>query len=217
LHSNWPLGGAAAIVSLLTYTPRFALAWAHGEVPVGEYAALGQVALLGNLAVQGAGQASLARLGVGFIQSRQDFARHVVELLVLASAVALVGGVAATLWGGAVLAWLFQPRFGSLSGALVGMMVASAFVYSTSVFGYALTAAGVKRAQIAIFGTALLVGGIAAFPLCAGYGLGGAIASSILSWAVATALSGTLLYRLCGRRPTGVRTVAHGVREGGAV
>ncbi len=78
---NWPLGGTAALISLMSYTPRYALSWAGGETLVGDYAALGQIALLGNLVVQGAGQASLARLGAGFVRDRAQFVQVVRELL----------------------------------------------------------------------------------------------------------------------------------------
>ena len=64
LRLNWPLGATAAVVSLISYMPRYALAWSSGESAVGDYATLAQAALLGNLVVQGAGQASLRRLGV---------------------------------------------------------------------------------------------------------------------------------------------------------
>ncbi|MDA0204926.1 MAG: hypothetical protein O2795_06220 [Acidobacteria bacterium] len=37
LRLNWPLGATAAIVSLIAYAPRYALAWSSGESAVGDY------------------------------------------------------------------------------------------------------------------------------------------------------------------------------------
>ena len=73
------------------------------------------------------------------------------------------------------------------------MMIASLFVYATSVFGYASTAAGVKGGQLAVFGAALAVGLATAFPLSAAYGILGAAASTVCSWAVAAGLAALLL------------------------
>ena len=81
LRLNWPLGATAAVVSLISYVPRYALAWSSGESVVGDYAALAQAALFGNLVVQGAGQASLGRLGVAYVNDRGGFQRLVRQLL----------------------------------------------------------------------------------------------------------------------------------------
>lgn len=217
LDLNWALGGTAAIISLLSYTPRYALAWAQGASDVGDYAALGQVALLGNLVIQGAGQASIARMGTSFVSDRSQFAQVVRELLLLSTGVALVGVVGAVIWGDMVLAFVFQPRFGSLSAELVGMMSASLFVYLTSVFGYALTAAGVKRSQLTVFGAALVVGVGTAYPMSAVYGLGGAVASNVVCWAVAAALSATLYVKTCREHSSHCVMASSEFDRGGAV
>ena len=217
LRLNWALGGTAAIISLLSYTPRYALAWAQGASDVGDYAALGQVALLGNLVIQGAGQASLARLGTSFVSDRSQFAQIVRELLLLSAGVALVGIAGAVIWGDTVLAFVFQPRFGALSAELVGMMTASLFVYVTSVFGYALTAAGVKRSQLIVFGTALVFGAGTAYPMSATYGIGGAVGSTVVCWAVAAGLSATLFVRVFRVRSSHAAMSVSELDRGGAV
>jgi O-antigen/teichoic acid export membrane protein len=193
LRLNWPLGATACVVSLISYVPRYALAWSSGESAVGDYAALAQAALLGNLVVQGAGQASLARLGVDYVTDRDRFRRLVGQMLWFAGCVGSAALSGAVLWGDVLLSVLFHPRFAALQPELEVMMIAALFVYATSVFGYALTAAGVKAGQLAVFGAALTVGLATAFPLSAAYGLAGAVASTACSWAAAAALSGMLL------------------------
>lgn len=193
LRLNWPLGCTAAVISMMAYVPRYALAWTGDEALVGDYAALAQVALLGNLVVQGAGQAALGRLGISFIRDRERFIQIVRELLVASLAIGFCGLLTAMFWGDELLVIIFQPRFGSMAAALAGMMVAALCVYVTSVFGYALTAAGVKRKQLAVFGMALGVGVMTSFPLSAAYGLIGAIGGNVCSWAAAALLSGMLL------------------------
>jgi O-antigen/teichoic acid export membrane protein len=193
LRLNWPLGATACVVSLISYVPRYALAWSSGESAVGDYAALAQAALLGNLVVQGAGQASLARLGVAYVSDRGGFRRLVRQLLWFAGGVGAAALLAAVLWGDALLSMVFHPRFAALQTQLAVMMIASLFVYATSVFGYALTAAGVKAGQLAVFGVALAVGLATTFPLSAAYGISGAVAGTACSWGAAAALSGLLL------------------------
>jgi O-antigen/teichoic acid export membrane protein len=193
LRLNWPLGATAAIVSLISYVPRYALAWSGMESAVGDYAALAQAALFGNLVVQGAGQASLARLGVAYVNDRAGFRRLIRQLLAFAAAVGIAALLTAALWGDVLLSVVFHPRFAALQPQLVVMMIAALFVYATSVFGYALTAAGVKAGQLAVFGAALAVGLATAFPLSAAYGISGAVAGTACSWASAAALSGLLL------------------------
>jgi O-antigen/teichoic acid export membrane protein len=193
LRLNWPLGVTAAAVSLLSYVPRYALAWSSGEGAVGDYAALAQAALFGNLAVQGAGQASLARLGVAYVNDRDGFRQLARQLLWFAGGVGAAALLAAVLLGDVLLGALFHPRFAALRPELIAMMVASVFVYATSAFGYALTAAGVKAGQLAVFGVALTLALATAFPLSAAYGIGGAVASTACGWAAAAVLSGLLL------------------------
>lgn len=193
LRLNWPLGAVAAVVSLISYVPRYALAWASGESAVGDYAALAQAALFGNLAVQGAGQASLGRLGVAYVNDRGGFRRLVGHLLCFAGGVGFAALLAAARWGDVLLSVVFHPRFAALQPELIVMMAASLFVYAASVFGYALTAAGVKTGQLAVFGAALAVGLATAFPLSSAYGISGAVAGTACSWAAAAALAGMLL------------------------
>jgi O-antigen/teichoic acid export membrane protein len=193
LCSNWPLGATAAVVSLISYVPRYALAWSSGDSAVGDYATLAQAALLGNLVVQGAGQAALGRLGVAYIEDRRGFRRLTRQLLLFAGGVGIAALLAAVLWGDDLLSAVFHPRFAALQPELIVMMIASVFVYATSVFGYALTAAGVKAGQLAVFAAALAVGLATVFPLSAAYGISGAVAGTACSWATATALAGLLL------------------------
>ena len=193
LRLNWALGGTAAVVSLISYAPRYALAWSRGESAVGDYAALAQAALLGNLVVQGAGQAALGRLGIAYVNDRRGFRCLTRELLWFSGGVGATAFLAAALWGDDLLSVVFHPRFAALQPELIVMMIASMFVYATSAFGYALTAAGVKTGQLAVFGAALAVGLVTAFPLSAAYGISGAVAGTACSWATAAALAGLLL------------------------
>jgi O-antigen/teichoic acid export membrane protein len=193
LRLNWPLGATAAVVSLISYVPRYVLAWSSGESAVGDYATLAQAALFGNLAVQGAGQASLARLGVAFVNDRRGFRRLVRQLLWCAAGVGIAALLAAALWGEVLLSAVFHPRFAALQTDLVVMTIAALFMYATSAFGYALTAAGAKAEQLSVFGIALAVVLTTAFPFCAAYGISGAVASTACSWAAAAILSGRSL------------------------
>ena len=93
---------------------------------------------------------------------------------------------------------MIHPRFAALQTDLVVMTIAALFMYATSAFGYALTAAGAKADQLSVFGIALAVGLTTAFPFCAAYGISGAVVSTACSWTAAAILSGRLLRTVSG-------------------
>ena len=189
------LGGAAALVSLNTYAPRYAVERFLGLEALGVYSALAQLALMGNLAVQAVGQAAVAPLGRSFEENRQAFLGRLRGLVAFA-VISGAGGLGlAHLAGSQVLALVYTPRYAGYQATLVWLMAAAAFTYLTAVLGYALVAAGEREAQLRIFAlsSAVALGAsLAATPV---WGLSGAVVALLLAWGVAAAGAGGALVR----------------------
>lgn len=178
------LAPAAALVSLTGHMPRFALdRWADLET-VGSFAALVQLTLLGNLAVQALGQAALAPLArADIVRFRNQLAR----LTRQAAAVAAAGTVLAAACGGPLLALLYGPDFSRLAPQLAALAAASVFLHWAGVWGYALMALGERRLQVPIYLAAVAASAAVAAWTVPAWGLWGGIAAYAAGWAVAAA------------------------------
>jgi O-antigen/teichoic acid export membrane protein len=198
------LGGAAALVSLNAYVPRYAVERFLGLEGLGVYTALAQLALIGNLAVQAVGQAAITPLGKAFREDPSAFASRVAGLLAFATLAGVVGLAVAQGWGGPILSLLYAPNYATYSATLVWLMAAAALMYGTAVLGYALVATGEHKAQLRIFAISTGVSLAASLLGSQQWGLQGAAAALVVSWAVAAAGTAIALrrrLRSC-RRPT---------------
>lgn len=202
-RSNAALGGAAALVSLNAYVPRYAVERFLGLEAVGVYTALAQLALIGNLAVQAVGQAAVAPLGKAFHEDPRAFRARLPGLLAfaaLAGGAGLIGAYAAGGWG---LALLYTPEYARQRDTLVWLMAAAALTYITAILGYALVAAGERSAQLRIFAVSTAVSLAASLAATPFWGLLGAAAALLAAWAVAAAGAALALRRrLRACRPT---------------
>jgi O-antigen/teichoic acid export membrane protein len=188
IQAHAALGGAAALVSLNAYVPRYAVERALGLEAVGVFTALAQLALMGNLAVQAVGQAAVAPLSRAYAaDDRRRFLEHTAGLVVLAAVCGVAGIGAAASFGPWALAALYRPEYAQYGSELSWLMGAAALTYVTAVLGYALMATGERRLQLRIFAlsaAAALAGSLALTP---SWGLRGAAAALLIAWVVAAA------------------------------
>lgn len=194
-RGHWALGAAAALVSLNSYAPRYAVEHFLGLEMLGVFSALAQVALAGNLAVQAIGQAAVAPLGRLFREDRRAFVRRVRGLAVLAALIGLAGFVAAAGWGSRFLAMLYTPEYARYGEVLSGLTAAAACTYVTATLGYGLVAAGERAAQLRVFSFSTFVVLAVSFAATPVWGLAGAAAALLLAWALAAALTARALRR----------------------
>ena len=197
------LGGAAALVSLNAYIPRYAVERSIGLEAVGVFTALAQLALAGNIVVQAVGQAAVAPLSRAYAEGPRPFLRSLAGLVSFAALSGAAGLAAAAAAGPYALARLYRPAYASYGPELAWLAAAAAFTYLTAVLGYALVAAGERRAQLPIFAASAavaLAASAAATPL---WGLRGAAWALLASWLVAaTGAALALAWRLAPwRRP----------------
>ena len=189
------LGGAAALVSLNAYVPRYAIERFLGLEALGVYTALAQLALAGNLAVQAIGQAAVTPLSRLYEEDRRGFGRRVAGLASLALAIGLLGLAASWLAGDVALGIIYTAGYAQYGRELVWLMGAAALTYATAVLGYALVAAGERTAQLAIFALSTAVALVASLIATPRWGLEGAAAALLLAWATAAAGAAITLLR----------------------
>jgi O-antigen/teichoic acid export membrane protein len=197
------LGGAAALVSLNAYIPRYAVERSLGLEAVGVFTALAQLALVGNIVVQAIGQAAVAPLSRAYARGPRPFLRALAGLVAFAALSGAAGLAGAAAGGSHALALLYRPAYASYGAELAWLAAAAAFTYLTAVLGYALVAAGERRAQLPIFAISAAVALAASAAATPVWGLRGAAWALLASWvAAATGTALALARRLAPwRRP----------------
>jgi len=181
------LGPAAALVSLNGHLPRLALEHWDSLAAVGVFAALNQVALVGNLALQSLGQVRLRSLAESARTDAGAFRRSLAQLTAAALGAAGLGSLAAVFLGERVLNLCFGADFAGYQSELAWLLAASAPFYLAGVWGYAWVALGERRLQFLVYGSAAACGWGAAALWTPPYGLLGAVAAYAVAWTVAAA------------------------------
>ena len=190
------LGPAAALVSLNGHLPRLALEQWDSLTAVGVFAALNQVALVGNLALQSLGQVRLRSLAESARTDTRAFGRSLAQLTAAALGAAGLGSLTAAFLGERVLTICFGADFAVYQSELAWLLAASAPLYLAGVWGYAWVALGERRLQLLVYVSAAACGWGAAALWTPPYGLLGAVAAYAVAWTVAAAGS---LYGLASR------------------
>lgn len=201
LQLCWPLGAAAALVSLNGNLPRYALELFAGPEAVGHFAALSQLALVGNLPIQALGVAALAELGRRSKIGQRSFGAMIGKLALVSITVGTVGVIASWRWGDDALALLYTPAIAAQATLLIWVAGAALFTFLTAVFGYGLVSLGEKRLQMWVFGLSAAAGAAACAALVPGNGLAGATMANLVCWSCAAFLSGGALYMRAQQLP----------------
>ncbi len=194
MRACWPLGAAAALVSLNGNLPRYALEWAAGSEAVGYFTALSQLAMLGNLPVQALGLAALGSLAQRARTGRRSFARLIALMAAVSVSIGLAGQAAAVWAGETALLFLYTPEIAASAPLLGWVMAGALFTFLTATFGYGLVSLGEKRAQMYVFALSALAGAAACWALVPAYGLEGAILANLVCWSSAAFLAGGALW-----------------------
>jgi len=176
-----PLGIAMMLLSLYTNLPRFVLNKYVGAAGVGVFAAITYISMIGGLLVTAIGTAVAPRLSQYAYTNRRAY-RQLLGKLVLFAAILGIAGIAGCLaFGRPLLGFLYGPEYARRTDVLGWAMLAAAFSYLSSSFGFGATTLGRFKGQPWIVGIATVVLLVAALLLVPRFGLTGAAMATVIS------------------------------------
>lgn len=149
--TSLPLGLMSAIASLNSNIPRYTIERALSVKELGVFASLAYPVAAATIVANSLGQSALARLSRLFAERKtKDFQCLLLKLLACGAAVGVAIVVAASCWGGRILAVLYTPEYAEQSSLFVMLAWIAALNVVASFLVYALTAARQFRAQLPI-------------------------------------------------------------------
>ena len=189
IRLSLPLGVVASLVSLNINLPRYVLEGWWGTQHLGYYAALANLATMGNILMQPLGQVTLSRMALLGRADPTAFRRLLARILGLAVLVGTAGALASVLFGQRILALVYQPGYAALHPVLTWLMAGSAITYVSSMLGYAMTARRLFRVQVPLYAMGVLVSLCVSLAYVPSRGLMGAAYATVGSWAAVAAAS----------------------------
>ncbi len=190
----WPLGVGAALASLETAIPRYAIEWLMPPEALGYFTAVFMFFAAAQIVASAFGSAATPHLGRAHAAGdRRRFRRMVVLLCLFGAGLGAVGVAVAWALGGWALGVIYTPAYSAYADVLTLTMVGAGLRFVASFLQFALVAAGRFKTHMAIHaGLAAMAAG-AAPPLAAAYGLAGAaLALIIVGIAQVVVLAGLL-------------------------
>ena len=189
LRLSLPLGVVASLVSLNINLPRYILEGWWGTEHLGHYAALANLATVGNILMQPLGQVHLSRIACLGQADPAAFRRLLTRILGLATLVGTAGALASTLYGQQILAAVYQSTYAALNPVLTWLMIGSAVTYVSSMLGYAMTARRLLRVQVPLYAMGAIVSLCLSQAYVPSQGLMGAAYAAVGSWTAVAAAS----------------------------
>ena len=189
IRLSLPLGVVASLVSLNINLPRYVLEGWWGTQHLGYYAALANLATMGNILMQPLGQVTLSRMALLGRADPTAFRRLLTRIVGLAVLVGTAGALASVLFGPRILALVYQPGYAALNPVLTWLMGGSAITYVSSMLGYAMTARRLFRVQVPLYALGVLVSLGVSLAYVPSRGLMGAAYATVGSWAAVAAAS----------------------------
>jgi O-antigen/teichoic acid export membrane protein len=152
-----PLGVVTMLISFQTNVPRYYLEAYRGEAEVGLYTALAYLPSAANLVMQALGQAASPRLARHHAAGeRGSFRRLLLQLLGIGFLYEAIGLLLVVLLGTPLLRLLYTQEYAEHVELLGLLTVASAISCLAYFVSYAMTAAGIFRAQVPLFAAMVL-------------------------------------------------------------
>ncbi len=189
LRSSLSLGIVASLVSLNINLPRYMLEAWWGAQHLGYYAALANLATMGNILMQPLGQVHLSRMALLGQADPTAFRRLLTRILGLATLVGTAGALASVLFGQRILAAVYEPTYAALNPILTWLMIGSAVTYVSSMLGYAMTARRLFRVQVPLYSMGVVVSLCLSLAYVPSRGLMGAAYATVGSWAAVAVAS----------------------------
>jgi O-antigen/teichoic acid export membrane protein len=180
-----PAGVVALLDSVLYLIPRYTIASALGEAPLGIFAAMAYVAVAGHSAISALTSSTNANLAKRYADgNRREFCSLTLRIV----GVGAVGGGAAValavLAGPAILATLYTAEYAVHADVFVWLMVAASLTYVHHLLWSSVTAARQLALQVPLFVIAALIVVVTSAILIPRFGLMGAAAAMCISGGV---------------------------------
>jgi O-antigen/teichoic acid export membrane protein len=172
-----PLGVSSAIGSVETNLPRYAIASALGPGPLGVFAALSHLVMLGDLIVNAVCQAALPMLAIDLKRSPRRFAKRLSILLIASLVFGVTMLAVAALFGMTVIVWIYGDAYASYGSVLLWLVGAAVAGFASVFLGAGTMARQRFGAQPVISAASLAIVATTIAPLVARYGLNGAAVS----------------------------------------
>jgi len=176
-----PLGIAVGLLSLQSNLPRYVLEAWKGDEAVGYFSALAYVMAVGTLVINALGQAASPRLATCFFADMRDYRRLVAKLLLTSIVLGSLLVVGVVLFGRLGLRVFYRPEYAEFQTEFVLLAIGTAISFMASFCGYALTAAGVFRAQLVLGIVSCASAAAASFWLIPAHGIRGAVVTTIVT------------------------------------
>ncbi|MFT7699388.1 MAG: O-antigen/teichoic acid export membrane protein [Candidatus Krumholzibacteriia bacterium] len=195
-----PLGLVMMLAQLRHTIPRTYLVEYWSEDEVGVIAALTYMIVAGSTVVMALGQSSLAPLAKIYSAGRlADFRRLVLKLVLLGSAVGVLGILVAVFAGRELLTLIYTAEYGAYEREFVVVMIAGAFYFVGGLLGPAATSMKAFRGQllIQVVNVGLML--VLAWLLIPTRGIMGAVLTMLggAAWIV-VGMSGLIIWKLRG-------------------
>jgi O-antigen/teichoic acid export membrane protein len=148
-----PLGIVTLLLSFNSNIPRYLISQMRGVRELGVFAALGYVAIAGNMIVNALGQSAVPRLALYSSQGRRrEFRSLSNRLMLIGLALGASGVLMALVFGRQIITIVYGREYAQNVGLFIWLMIAAAFSYMAAFAGSSLTAARHFRVQMPLFG-----------------------------------------------------------------
>ncbi len=177
-----PLGAVTMLFTLCTNIPRYFVEQRLGEGPLGIFAALAYVTVVGQVLSNSLAQAAAPRLASLYAAGdTRAFRLLVLKLTGVGAALAAAGVVVALVAGRLILTVLYRPEYAEHAGVFAAVMGGAGLWCVATVFVTAATAARRTRSQAAAALAVTVVTLAASAALIGGDSLAGAAAATVVS------------------------------------
>jgi len=198
-----PLGLALGLAALAGSLPRLVLEAVAGSAVLGTYAAAASLAAAAAAVGQAWGPGSSLRLSAMHRVGDAAGMRRLCWRVALGTATcAVIGAAIAVAFGDRIMGMAFGAGFAGGGLVLAGLLAVTAIDLAAAPASYALTAAGVWRAQVPMLAAATAAAGLFALVAIPPLGIAGAVLAVAMAHLVRLLWAGCLLHALLDRTRT---------------
>jgi len=190
------LGVVSSLLALNLNIPAYFIEADLGKSELGLFSAMASLQGAGNLVMSAMGQSAFLPMARAYAErNKERFLSIVWHLWLISGLLGAAGVVGALVAGRPILAHVFRPEYAQSVDVFVLLMLSGGFYYIAASQGYALTAIGVRAAQIPVQAVSIVTTALCCYWLIPGYGAAGAADALVIGGIVRVAGFGVFLAR----------------------